>query len=73
MNIKQLIQNTKDALAKDDTDDIKKASEELSAKVMELSSRVYQEQNAESASAAENASDDEDKKDNVKDAEFEEK
>ena len=44
---------------------------------MELSSRVYQEQAAESQKASENtqeeAEDKKDKKDNVKDAEFEEK
>ena len=80
--IEKLIKNTKDALEKDDNDDIKKASEELSSKVMELSSRIYQEQASENqkaseqASASEEKTDEEDtksKKDKVKDAEFEEK
>ena len=59
----------------DDTDEIKKASEELSNAVMELSSRVYQEQAAESQANAENTetADDEETKNNVKDADFEEK
>ena len=75
--IEKLVKNTKDALEKDDNDEIKSTSEELSKKVMELSSRIYQEQAAESQKASENASeekeDKKDKKDNVKDAEFEEK
>src|SRR5574344_1298472 len=80
--IEKLIKNTKDALEKDDNDDIKKASEELSSKVMELSSRIYQEQASENqkaseqATASEEKTDEEDtksKKDKVKDAEFEEK
>ena len=53
--IEKLVENTKKALEGDDTDDIKKASEELSNKVMELSSRIYQEQAKESQAAAENA------------------
>ena len=80
--IEELVKNVKDALEKDDTDDIKKASEELSTEVMNMSSRVYQEQAAESSAAsekenAENDSEDEEeekpKKGKVKDAEFEEK
>ncbi len=75
--IEELIKKTKDALEKDDTDDIKSASEELSKKVMDVSTRVYQEQAAESQKNAESSSNDDedgsDKKDNVKDAEFEEK
>ena len=74
--IEKLVKNTKDALEKDDNDEIKSASEELSKKVMELSSRIYQEQAAEAQKASENqeeTEDKKDKKDNVKDAEFEEK
>ena len=74
--VEKLIKETKDALEKDDTDDIKKASEKLSEKVMEVSSKVYQQQAAESQKNAENSSKEEEstnKKDNVKDAEFEEK
>ena len=56
MNIERQIEfdKVKDALEGDDTDEIKKASEELSNAVMELSSRVYQEQAAESQANAEN-------------------
>ena len=74
--LEDLTKKVKDALEGDDTDEIKKASEELSNAVMELSSRVYQEQAAESQANAENgnASDDEEEpKSNVKDADFEEK
>ncbi|NLC48308.1 MAG: molecular chaperone DnaK [Tenericutes bacterium] len=75
--IEKLIKDTKDALEKQEIDDIKKASEELSSKVMELSTRVYQEQAAESQKASEESSNEEEKddqaKDNVKDAEYEEK
>ena len=73
--LEDLSKKVKDALEGDDTEEIKKASEELSNAVMELSSRVYQEQAAESQANAENgnASDDEEPKSNVKDADFEEK
>ena len=73
--LEDLTKKVKDALEGDDTDEIKKASEELSNAVMELSSRVYQEQAAESQANAENGntSDDEEPKSNVKDADFEEK
>ena len=78
--IEKLVKKVKEALDGDDTDDIKSASEELSKKVMDVSTRIYQEQAAESQKNAEKASDDSDdeddggkKKDKVKDAEFEEK
>ena len=75
--VEKLIKETKDALEKDDTDEIKKASEKLSEKVMEVSSKVYQSQAEASQKEAENTESKEDeksdKKDNVKDAEFEEK
>ncbi|MBR4177783.1 MAG: molecular chaperone DnaK [Bacilli bacterium] len=75
--IEKLVKKLKDVLEGDDTDEIKEASEELSKKVMDVSTRIYQEQAAESQKNAEKSSDDEDddgsKKDNVKDAEFEEK
>ena len=62
-------------IEKDDTDEIKSSSEELSKVVMELSSRVYQEQAKESQAKAENASNESstDNDSKVKDAEFEEK
>ena len=77
--LEELVNKTKKALEGEDTDEIKKTSEELSNKVMEVSSRIYQEQAAESQKQSENASHEEEseekesKKDNVKDAEFEEK
>ena len=80
--IEDLVKEVKDALDGDDTDKIKSTSEKLSEKIMEVSTRVYQEQAAESQKASENASNDEDgdeedtkksKKEKVKDAEFEEK
>ena len=76
--VEKLIKKVKDALEEDDTDEIKEASEELSKKVMDVSTRIYQEQAAESQKNAEKGSndddsDDGDKKDKVKDAEFEEK
>ena len=78
--IEDKIKDLKEKLESDNIDDIKKYSEELSNKVMEVSTRIYQEQAKESQAAAENntkgdESDDSesDKKDNVKDADFEEK
>ena len=80
-SIEKLIKDTKDALEKDDIDEIKKTSEELSSKVMELSTRVYQEKAAESQKEAENSKSSKDEKNeeteedktNVKDADYEEK
>ncbi len=73
--VEKLVKNTKDALEKNDIEDIKKTSEELSSKVMELSSRIYQEQAAanQEAQASDDSSDDSNKNDNVKDADYEEK
>ena len=73
--IEDAVKKVKDALEKDDTDEIKSSSEELSKVVMELSSRVYQEQAKESQAKAENASNESstDNDSKVKDAEFEEK
>ena len=75
--LEDLSKKVKDALEENDIDEIKKASEELSNAVMEVSTRVYQENAAESQKEAENNSndkeDDNDSKSNVKDADFEEK
>jgi molecular chaperone DnaK len=78
--IEKLTKKVKDALDGDDTDEIKEASEKLSKAVMDLSSKVYQNQNEEAARASENASSNDEeteekseKKSKVKDAEFEEK
>ena len=68
------------ALEGDDTDEIKEKTQKLSDKVMEVSSRIYQEQAAESQANAEKQPEEDDdkeekksKKDKVKDADFEEK
>ena len=77
--LEDLMKEVKEALEGDDTDDIKSKSEKLSNKVMEVSSRIYQETAAENQKNAENvkANPEEEetssKKDKVKDAEFEEK
>ncbi|MBQ7790094.1 MAG: molecular chaperone DnaK [Bacilli bacterium] len=75
--LEDLSKKVKDALEENDIDEIKKSSEELSNAVMEVSTRVYQENAAESQKEAENNSNDEDddndSKSNVKDADFEEK
>ena len=72
--LEDLSKKVKDALEGDDTDEIKKASEELSNAVMEVSTRVYQENAGATEAAAENGNDDEaEEKSNVKDADFEEK
>ena len=62
------------------TDEIKEKTQKLSDKVMEVSSRIYQEQAAESQANAEKQPEEDDdkeekksKKDKVKDADFEEK
>ncbi len=86
-DVEKLLKEAKEALEGDDINEIKSTSEKLSEKVMEVSTRVYQEQAKESQAAAENASNDKEtedeeetsktkksgKKDKVKDAEFEEK
>ena len=83
--VEKLVKKVKDALEGDDTDEIKSASEELSKKVMDMSTRIYQEKAAESQKNAEKSSEEKEedeeeeketkkgKKDKVKDAEFEEK
>jgi len=74
--IEELLKDLKEKLEKDNTDDIKSASEKLSEKVMAMSSRIYEEQAKQNASAQENNTEENDSSvnnDNVKDAEFEEK
>ncbi len=61
------IKELKDALTKDDIDDIKKKTEKLNESAMALGAKLYEQANAE------NASSDENKDDNIKDAEYEEK
>ena len=74
----KLIQNTKDALEKDDIDAINKAKDELLTKANELATKVYEEaaKNAQSSESTEEAKEDkkkDNKDDDVVDAEFEEK
>ena len=64
------IKALKEALEKNDIEDIKKKKEELQETTYALAAKVYQSANAESANANEAS---EDKKDTVKEAEFEEK
>ena len=77
--LEELIKNTKEALEGEDTDKIKEASEKLSEKAMALATRIYEEKAKESQNASNEENKEEfdkeksDKKDNVKDAEFEEK
>ena len=63
------IKDLKDALDKNDVEDIKKKKEALQEVTYALAAKVYQQQN----DANQNAGDAEDKKDDVKEAEFEEK
>ena len=71
---KEKIQNLKDALAKDDIDDIKKAKDELNEKAMALATKAYEEA-AKASQANGNAGSDEtaNKSDNVQEASYEEK
>ena len=73
----KLIQNTKDALEKDDIDEINKAKDELLTKANELATKVYEEaaKNAQAESTEEAKEDKkkDNKDDDVVDAEFEEK
>ena len=65
----------KDALAGDDIDEIKKAKDELQEKAMALATKVYEEA-AKANQASQDASNDDesdDKKDNVQEANYEEK
>ena len=73
--VEELIKDLKEALGKDDIDDIKSKKEKLSEKAMGLAAKVYEQVNKERAEASGNTeSDSSDKKDdNVVDADYEEK
>ena len=72
--IEGLIKDVKDALEKDDIDDIKDKKEKLSEKAMALATRVYEEAAKANQANAESTSDEEPKqKEDVKEAEYEEK
>ena len=70
----ELIKELKEAMEKDDVEDIKKKKDALQEKAMEFGAKVYEEaQKAQAAQASESSEDKkEDKKDDVIDAEFEE-
>ena len=72
----ELIDKTKKALEKDDLDKIKEAKDELLKKANELATKVYEEaakQNQSKEEVQKNEETDNDKKDDVVDAEYEEK
>lgn len=72
--IEDLIKDLRDALGKEDIEDIKSKKDKLSEKAMALAAKVYEQANKERAEASEKAEGETDKKeDNVQDAEFEEK
>ena len=64
------IKELREALTKEDIDDIKKKTEKLNESAMNLGAKLYEQANAESAA---NTSNDAPKDDNIKDAEYEEK
>ena len=72
-----LIKDLREALSKNDLDDIKAKKDKLQEKAMALATKVYEnvqkENQANSNASADNSSDTSDKKDDVKDADFEEK
>ena len=70
----ELIKDLKEALEKDDIDDIKTKKDALQEKAMEFGAKVYEEANKQQQEAAseEDSDSKKDKKDGVIDAEFEE-
>ena len=71
--VEGLIDDLKKALEGDDIEDIKAKKDKLSEKAMGLAAKVYENINKERAEASNNDSSKEDKKDDVQDAEYEEK
>lgn len=69
------IKELKDALESNDIDEIKKVKDELQEKAMALATKVYEEAAKANQAGQEASSDDEseDKKDNVQEANYEEK
>ncbi|HAB66045.1 MAG TPA: molecular chaperone DnaK [Firmicutes bacterium] len=71
------IKELKDAMEKDDIDEIKKKKDELQEKAMGLATKVYEEaakeRESSSNSEAEDKEDNSSKKDNVQEADYEEK
>ena len=75
LEAEDLIKDLREALSKDDLDDIKAKKDKLQEKAMALATKVYeniQKENQANANA-DNSNDTSDKKDDVKDADFEEK
>ena len=69
-----LIKDLREALSKNDLDDIKAKKDKLQEKAMALATKVYENvQKENQANNDNNSSDTSDKKDDVKDADFEEK
>ena len=71
--IEKLIKDVKNALEKDNIDDIKNAKDKLSEKAMALATRVYQEAAKANQNTSNETTSEESKKDDVKEAEYEEK
>ena len=68
-----LIKDLREALSKNDLDDIKTKKDKLQEKAMALATKVYENVQKENQANASNSEDTSDKKDDVKDADFEEK
>ena len=68
-----LIKDLREALSKNDLDDIKAKKDKLQEKAMALATKVYENVQKESQANANNSENTSDKKDDVKDADFEEK
>ena len=68
-----LIKDLREALSKNDLDDIKAKKDKLQEKAMALATKVYENIQKESQANANNSEDTSDKKDDIKDADFEEK
>lgn len=68
-----LIKDLREALSKNDLDDIKTKKDKLQEKAMALATKVYENIQKENQANANNSEDTSDKKDDVKDADFEEK
>ncbi len=68
-----LIKDLREALSKNDLDDIKAKKDKLQEKAMALATKVYENVQKENQTNANNSEDTSDKKNDVKDADFEEK
>ncbi|MBQ9013435.1 MAG: molecular chaperone DnaK [Bacilli bacterium] len=68
-----MVKELREALSKDDLDDIKKKTENLKDTAMKLGAKVYEEANKKAQEEASSENNAEEKKDDVVDAEFEEK